>query len=47
MGFRFFRYAGKWIIGNLDYMGFYRVNYDEDMWKKLIQQLKKDHTVSV
>ena len=38
--------AGKWIIGNVDYMGFYRTNYDVGMWKKLISQLKTDHTVS-
>ena len=36
----------KWIIGNVDYMGFYRTNYDVEMWQKLINQLKTDHTVS-
>lgn len=34
-----------WIIGNVDYMGFYRTNYDESLWVKLIEQLKRDHTV--
>ena len=37
----------KWIIANVDYMGFYRVNYDIDMWQKLILQLQDDHTVSM
>ena len=36
----------KWIIGNVDYMGFYRTNYDVEMWQKLSNQLKTDHTVS-
>ncbi len=35
-----------WIIGNVDYMGFYRTNYDDAMWNKLVKQLKTDHTVS-
>ena len=39
--------AGKWLIGNVDYMGFYRTNYDEEMWIRLIDQLKRDHKVSL
>ena len=37
---------GTWVIGNVDYMGFYRTNYDADMWQLLTEQLQKDHTVS-
>ena len=37
---------GKWIIGNVDYMGFYRTNYHETLWAKLIDQLKHNHSVS-
>ena len=33
------------MIGNIDYMGFYRTNYDELMWKRLIRQLIVDHKV--
>ena len=35
----------KWIFGNLEFMGYYRVNYDEQNWVKIIEQLKTDHTV--
>lgn len=35
-----------WIIGNTDYMGFYRTNYDEALWKKLTTQLHEDHLVT-
>ena len=38
---------GSWLIGNVDYMGFYRTNYDEAMWRRLIEQLNKDHKVSL
>ncbi|GFO20234.1 aminopeptidase n-like protein [Plakobranchus ocellatus] len=34
-----------WLKGNKDLNGFYRVNYDAKGWKKLTDQLKKDHTV--
>ncbi|VDI82121.1 aminopeptidase N [Mytilus galloprovincialis] len=34
-----------WFIGNIRQYGFYRVNYPEDNWVKLIDQLKTDHTV--
>lgn len=37
--------ANDWIIGNVKYAGFYRVNYDESNWKLLIAQLKEDHTL--
>jgi len=33
-----------WLKLNVDQIGFYRVNYDEDNWKALAEQLKKNHT---
>jgi len=36
---------GLWLIGNVDYMGFYRTNYDVSMWQRIIDQLHADHTV--
>ncbi len=35
----------QWILGNLNFMGYYRVNYDEENWRKIIQQLKNNHLV--
>ncbi|XP_052106945.1 endoplasmic reticulum aminopeptidase 1-like [Mytilus californianus] len=35
----------KLIKGNYGMYGFYRVNYEEVMWKTIIQQLQTDHTV--
>ena len=40
------RTTDGWILGNIDYQGFYRVNYEPDMWRKLADQLNADHTVS-
>ena len=37
--------AGDWIIGNLKHAGFYRVNYDENNWNLLINQLNEDHNL--
>ncbi len=34
-----------WFVGNVNFMGYYRVNYDAENWRKIIAQLKKDHTV--
>lgn len=34
----------KWIIFNVDQIGFYRVNYDLTNWELLINALKLDHT---
>lgn len=31
-----------WIIGNLAHSGWYRVNYDDDNWDRLITQLAID-----
>ncbi|XP_069173006.1 LOW QUALITY PROTEIN: uncharacterized protein [Procambarus clarkii] len=35
----------QWVIFNLQETGYYRVNYDEDNWNLLIQQLNTDHQV--
>lgn len=35
--------AGDWYIGNLAHAGWYRVNYDEENWNRLIEQLNEDH----
>lgn len=32
------------IIFNIDQIGYYRVNYDTNLWKNLINQLDKNHT---
>ncbi|CAF0929907.1 unnamed protein product, partial [Brachionus calyciflorus] len=32
-----------WIIGNIKFSGYYRVNYDEENWKLLIQQLNENY----
>ncbi|XP_076397775.1 aminopeptidase N-like [Megachile rotundata] len=36
-----------WVIFNILQSGYYRVNYDEDNWKKLDKALKDDHNVIV
>ncbi|XP_041356333.1 glutamyl aminopeptidase-like [Gigantopelta aegis] len=37
--------SSGWLLGNVDYMGFFRVNYMPDMWRKLVDQLLLNHTV--
>ncbi|XP_045184898.2 glutamyl aminopeptidase-like [Mercenaria mercenaria] len=37
--------SGGWILGNVNYGGFYRVNYELEMWQRLAKQLYKNHTV--
>lgn len=34
-----------WLIGNLQHAGFYRVNYDQENWIRLINQLETNHTI--
>ena len=41
------RNTDGWILGNVDYQGFYRVNYEPAMWRKLADQLNADHQVSI
>ena len=38
--------GNNWIIGNLKYLGYFLVNYDERNWNAIIDQLKTDPTVS-
>ena len=35
----------KWIFGNINYMGYFRVNYDNENWYRIIEQLKSDYNV--
>ncbi|XP_069952147.1 aminopeptidase N [Cherax quadricarinatus] len=35
----------QWVIFNVQEIGYYRVNYDDDNWNLLIQQLNNDHQV--
>ncbi|XP_076848307.1 alanyl (membrane) aminopeptidase-like b [Brachyhypopomus gauderio] len=35
----------EWLLANLNCTGYYRVNYDEENWYKLIHQLETDHSV--
>ncbi|KAK7152126.1 hypothetical protein R3I94_008458 [Phoxinus phoxinus] len=35
--------SDKWVLANINCTGFYRVNYDEENWNKLLMQLEKDH----
>lgn len=35
----------NWIVGNLDSAFYYRVNYDNQTWEELKNQLYNDHEV--
>lgn len=37
--------SNTWIICNLQATGYYRVNYDENNWNLLVQQLETDYTL--
>lgn len=37
--------AEAWIMANINATGFFMVNYDEENWSKLAEQLRKDHQV--
>lgn len=34
-----------WVLVNIDVVGYYRVNYDDGNWQKLLKQLETDHKV--
>lgn len=36
-----------WIMANINATGFFIVSYDEENWKKLTEQLRKDHQVTI
>ena len=36
-----------WIVGNVGQYGYYRVNYDEDMWNTLTNQLNTNHKANI
>lgn len=43
-----FRTSGnEWVLLNLNVTGYYRVNYDEENWRKIQTQLQTDHLVGV
>lgn len=35
--------SDKWMIANIQEVGYYRVNYDQENWKLLIGQLQRNH----
>ncbi|CAH2274215.1 aminopeptidase N [Pelobates cultripes] len=35
----------EWLLANINVTGYYRVNYDEGNWDKLIAQLEADHSI--
>src|SRR6218665_580181 len=37
--------SDDWIEFNCDRTGYYRVNYDTELWNRLAKQLNEDHTV--
>lgn len=36
---------GEWLLANIDCTGYFRVNYDEENWYKLIDQMETNHHV--
>lgn len=37
--------TSSWYIANIRHTGWYRVNYDQDNWRLLINQLLQNHTL--
>lgn len=38
--------GSDWVLANHNVVGFYRVNYDQSNWDKLLQHLNTNHEVS-
>ncbi|XP_069840529.1 aminopeptidase N-like [Dendropsophus ebraccatus] len=36
--------GGEWLLANIDVTGYYRVNYDDQNWDRLLEQLNRDPT---
>lgn len=36
-----------WLLANINFTGYYRVNYDEENWNRLLNQLNTNHHVSM
>ncbi|CAL1542580.1 unnamed protein product [Lymnaea stagnalis] len=39
------KYSRGWLLGNYEFVGFFRVMYDKNMWDMLAEQLITNHTV--
>lgn len=37
--------SDEWVLANHNVVGYYRVNYDEGNWEKLLQILNETHEV--
>ena len=37
--------ANEWLVANINMKGFYRVNYDSENWKRLLEKLSSKHQV--
>ncbi|XP_058501683.1 aminopeptidase N-like [Solea solea] len=37
--------TSQWLLANLDVVGYYRVNYDDENWNRLVDALNTDHKV--
>lgn len=37
--------GADWLLANLNVVGYYRVNYDQGNWDKLLNVLASNHTV--
>ncbi|KAJ1180032.1 hypothetical protein NDU88_005257 [Pleurodeles waltl] len=41
-----FKLTGNdWLLVNIDVVGYYRVNYDQENWRRLLEQLDRNHSV--
>lgn len=38
--------SGEWILANVNWTGYYIVNYNPENWQRLLAQLEADHHVS-